>query len=486
MLTGILTTRSNFQIGTGELESPEDKQDPSFNSLCLDASERQNPYIPASSVRGYLRSIIEKQESEAVSNTLFGMGRQKSEAKDSGNIGLIRIYDALWDNNQADYSLKKISQTSIDPISNTAKQHQLLSHAIVPPESCFKLTIELDNVTQQQLSLLLKALNTLEKEYGGKLGKAKTSGQGEISWQLNKLDILSQQNFLEWLDFKHHQPLTEFYQNYLEIPEIKALVEDSANIYINDSTKQTTLYLNATSPILINDAEACKAEIKRREEKNKQIESENKEQQGLLFIPDLLFMQNKDSAIIPGSTIKGWVRARCRRILLTLINNEEQKPETNPDEILNQLFGSTEQQGLIEFNTATAQFTQNDIHQQTFTAIDRFTGGAKDGALYQVEAIWPQQAQFELTIRYQKIKEGWMKLLLLFVMRDAMEGGLQLGWGKSKGYGRLVVSTNDHNNWQTFYKEHCDELRLEQETLKQWQDDLQKQLGIIKQEEKAS
>ena len=33
---------------------------------------------------------------------------------------------------------------------------------------------------------------------------------------------------------------------------------------------------------------------------------------------------------------------------------------------------------------------------------------------------------------------NWWKGMLLLVLRDAMEGDLQIGWGKAKGYGTVV------------------------------------------------
>ena len=489
ILTGTLRTLSPLHIGTGneEILSNDNKsnidenssssESISYNALCLDADNQ--PYIPASSLRGYLRDIISQHQEDAL-NDLFGLARQESDNKEdinkeSGNIGALRVYDALWGVNQATSQAQLISQTSINPLTATAKEHHLLTHAVVDSNSVFDLTIELDNASQQQLTLILKALNTLGQEYGGKLGKAKTSGQGSISWEHKELKVLTEEKFIKWLEPKNTKSLSAFYQSYLVISEMNTLVEEAkAQAFVNNS-KQITVTLAAQSPILINDPKACTEIAKQREKNNKDTEKDkDKNSADLLFIPDLLFSQANKQAIIPGSSLKGWVRAQCRKILLTLINSADSTLENNldVDAIVNKLFGSTEQQGLIEFNHARASFTEDEIHQQTFTAIDRFTGGVKPGALYQAEAIWPKEP-FSLQIRYQDNKlKDWMRLLLLFMIRDAAQGDLILGWGKSKGYGRLILSSTQYSDWQSLYK------TLDAQTLEAWQNDLDKVLGL--------
>lgn len=470
ILTGTLTTQSNFHIGTGEegieTDKNNNKNDITFNTLCLDAGG--NPYIPASSLRGYLKHIIELHEGKNSStvNTLFGLARQKKDAEEAGNIGLIRVYDARWSKSQATYQQRLISQTSIDPVSNTAKEHHLLSHAVVPPQSIFNVTIEIDKVSSEHVNILLKALNTFDEKYNGKLGKAKTSGQGRASWTQTDLTVLTHEKFIEWLKDRNNKLLTDFYQNDIHIFETTA--------YKNNKHKEIKLQLTAQSPLLIVDAPFSTKETNRRKDENK------KNNNSVLFEADLFFMKQGNDAIIPGSTLKGWVRARCRKILLTLIYKTAKNKgggivsistdsvNKAVDKQIKQLFGSTEAQGLLHFSDAKIKLDDCDIHQQTFNAIDRFTGGTKDTALYNVEAIWPKKA-IPLTLQIpEEALNPWMKLLLLFVLRDAMQGDLVLGWGKSKGYGRLTMSTGQHIDWTNLYPS----LNLDPSELKSWQDDL--------------
>ncbi len=470
ILKGVITTQANFHIGTGKEEINDEQQ--SFNQLCLDSEG--NPYIPASSLRGYLRHVI-SQHASSSENKLFGLARQDSNSVETGNSGALRIYDCSWDSDKNNSQL--ISQTSIDPITATAKHHQLSTHAVIPPDSRFKVHLELDKVSEQEISVLLKALNTLSKANKGKLGKGKSTGQGECHWQLdeNGLTVLTAEQLRAWLKLKQtnrkytkklnikpERKLSDFFQP----KELSVEAFPLATTTIN-------FQLKADSPLLINNPQA----VLQREKENKKIEAFNKtvakdQQKTLLAESKLIYIQKNNKSIIPGSTLKGWVRARARRILLTLLDNKTDNlgNETWVDELMGQLFGSTQQQGCIGFDDATVEITEQDEHQQTFTAIDRFTGGAKGGALYKVEAIWPKNS-FKGQIHYPADKlQGWMKLLLLYILKDSMEGDLVLGWGKSKGYGRLTLEQIEDKNWEQLYP------TLNPTDLEQWDNALQQKL----------
>ena len=468
ILTGTLTTQTNFHLGSGqespngkeEKESDDGSNDPgSINELCLDANN--SPYIPASSLRGYLRGVISNESGlQEIENKLFGMARQKRGAEESGNSGIVRIYDARW--KSTDYTKNLISRTSIDPVTGTAKHHHLSTHAIVPPQSIFKVVIEFDDANEDQINTLLQALKTLSPENRGKLGKGKSTGQGEMHWQQSSLKVLKEEKLKSWLNQSSIKPnnkgwqsnkatiekkLEQFFIDYTISGEIKPFTSSLSNIKI---------YLKANSPILVNDPHA----VKHREQEN-----ENKKEAST---PDCIYMKRKGSAIIPGSTLKGWVRARCRRILLSISENSN---ETIADTMLEEIFGHTNQQSTLYFDDAEVEVNEDKhLHKQTFNAIDRFTGGVKPHALYNVEAIWPDDT-FITHIHYQKEKlKGWMKLLLLYVIRDSMEGDLVLGWGKSKGYGRLTLSTDRHENWDKQYQ------AINQNDLTAWNHELEQKL----------
>lgn len=463
LLKGILTTQSELHIGTGDETDFENAYDEthSYNDICHDIDGR--PYIPASTLRGYLRNIVEKHEDETIAEILFGTARQKTDSKDQGKAGLLRVYDARWQsapNFKINESLK--TKTSIEPLTATSKDFQLSTHALVPANSRFLVHIEMDKLDQAHVESVLKALNTLGEKYQGQIGKSKTDGMGKMQWQLSELKTLSEAQLKKWLRNDNDQI------NYQEKNELSKIIET-----YNNPQKRLTFNLNALSPLLMIDSDL--GDLKRKQWKANGSKEEDKPY-------DHYFTKTANSAIIAGSSLKGWARARCRKILLTLITQDcPTKPEQEKaDKLTDQLFGHTNQRGLISFHNAKSEFEDNDIHHQTFIAVDRFTGGVKDGALFNVEAIWPQNS-FQGEISYDENKlQGWMKLLLLFVIRDAMQGDLVLGWGKSRGYGQLTASTEIHTDWQNFSK------LLDDQTLAKWQEELNQQIQLHAQQEQAA
>ncbi len=460
IISGSLITKSNFHIGTGKQETG--KEQTLFNQLCLDNNGK--PYIPASSLRGYLRSIFSQLE-RVNENKIFGIARQASDKDHAGNSGSIRIYDCRWDSDG--YNSQFISQASIDPVTGTAKHHHLATHAIIPPNSRFKVDIELDDASEEDLNDILKALQTLSKENKGKLGQGKSTGQGECHWELEKqcIKVLTEEKLKQWLTQKTTQEKSKRYkkkatvkeekrlETYFETLEVKTLDSFSPRFAIID------IHLSAKSPLLINDTQA----VQHRIEENKNTQN---------TVPDLIYTKRNNQVIIPGSTLKGWARARSRRILLTMLmaNKDAEQAEKIADDLNGQLFGSTHKQGCINFEDAKVKIENEDVHQQTFNAIDRFNGGTKEGALYNVEAIWPDK-QFTGSVYTVHKLQNWMKLLLLYTLKDSMEGDLVLGWGKSKGYGRLTLSLAEHKNWESLYRA----LNIT-EQLAQWDESLQQVL----------
>ncbi|MGH8498417.1 MAG: RAMP superfamily CRISPR-associated protein, partial [Methylococcales bacterium] len=495
---------SNLHIGSGEEKSIADEES-LYNEWVVDANGL--PYIPASSLRGWLRSRIENLD---ICKKLFGLARQKAESDDAGNSGHARIYDALI--NREHPMARILSRTSIDPLTAAAKEHHLASHRVIEPGAEFSVHIELDHPEKAESEALLGALAGFGTASDWRLGQGKSIGQGKLSWQLGEVRVLRKENLKQWLRkssiaasrpqqrraryrkldvfdrMEHNQnALLDFFK-----------VETFSVQYPLSKWDSRELALQVESPILINDPERVKArekqyeilksellgdktpqsfeELKQRidasisllkdfddprwvceirshlvafrthcdkceDPHNKTVLKELFDQVLNQFhkpnLPDEMYMRHRQGACIPGSTLKGWVRGQCRKILLTL---QDVKDDKTVDGMLNEIFGDTDRDPQrVRFDDALSDVDEEkELHAQTFNAVDRFTGGVKPGALFNVEAIWPKA--FRGTIHYRAERlEDWMKILLLYVLRDAEEGDLVLGWGKSKGYGRLTL-----------------------------------------------
>ena len=105
-----------------------------------------------------------------------------------------------------------------------------------------------------------------------------------------------------------------------------------------------------------------------------------------------------------------------------------------------QLFGNSRRGSRLWVADGTWQLPSLNINQwqvQDFLAIDRFTGGGMDGAKFDAAPLVGAQFQTALTLHNPQAWElGWLAL----VLRDLAAGGMRLGFGAAKGYGKATVS----------------------------------------------
>lgn len=155
-------------------------------------------------------------------------------------------------------------------------------------------------------------------------------------------------------------------------------------------------------------------------------------------MPDAVQLKslNKDW-VIPGSSLKGAIRARAERIVNTL-------GLKNADTIITELFGNVcdEQQledarkGRIRVQEIYLSPKDFIAEQQTRIKIDRFTNGAMDGCLFNSMPIFIQAEGkiIEMNIEIDNYKEYEPGLLLL-VLKDLWSGDLPVGGEKNIGRG---------------------------------------------------
>ena len=152
-------------------------------------------------------------------------------------------------------------------------------------------------------------------------------------------------------------------------------------------------------------------------------------------------MMSGDSYVIPGTTMKGVLRHRSRRILDVLGIG---------DDFLDELMGSA-----AEGKKKKSRFLVDEVYfrdgvipaLQSRNRIDRFTGGTMDSALFTEEPVWQKEPDKPvLHIHYEILKnpdgEATAKAeaeagLALFLLKDLWTGHLAVGGEKSIGRGML-------------------------------------------------
>lgn len=130
--------------------------------------------------------------------------------------------------------------------------------------------------------------------------------------------------------------------------------------------------------------------------------------------------------------------------------------EGNNNEAVKQLFGYIDAQGAnhrgkILFSDLFVE-SQNACSEKVIphVAIDRFTGGALDGALFSEKTVYGPDAHMELHILCPVVEDECINRSLQLALEDICKGLLPLGGGVNRGNGTFVG--NLKKNSETVYE----------------------------------
>lgn len=471
---------------------------------CFCKDKQGMPYIPASSLRGFFRGIItaiDDAKSQQDLSSLFGCASpereaQEAELKDKGSSGLdfhsrLRVYDARWDKSRSTNALTPevaaeiTTHVAINPVTRTAEESLLYSKEQVPAGEYFSCVIEIDRVSKDELTLFMRLLETLSQpSLSHRLGAGANKLQGQLLWRNTRLGtdaktkpfvkVIDRKAFQKWLN----PPKKSQGDRSSKVPSNFSAQADFIN-YPNlevfnliDKGVEIPLTIYPQSPLLLPDANKSKPKKSDKDGTSSWKEGDPDEQ-GLIasrycqqtkkYIPRL---------IIPASSLLGAFRAQCRKILMTLAIEHFQQSVSKQDtpdyrvqalavdEMMQQYFGRTGKRSLIWLSEAqSSPDAQFEEHPQFFNAIDRFTGGGADGALFNTMAYTCDKMQCTLRLQAALFTKptqadastniGGLALVLL-ALRDAVEGDITVGTGGAYQYGHnlMAVKDTEKGQWQ--------------------------------------
>lgn len=181
------------------------------------------------------------------------------------------------------------------------------------------------------------------------------------------------------------------------------------------------------------------------------------------FVRTLHPESGEPTVYFPGSSLKGAFRSHVERILRTRLGDD---PETCCDPLGRQscgrrvenlsrgqrltpaeeyrelcyacrIFGHTVHAGHFIAADAYPKKPLNILPVRQGVAIDRFSGASQTNALFDMEVA--VEGQFELKLALVNF-ELWQVGLLALTLRDLAEGRLLLGFGKSRGLGKVNLA----------------------------------------------
>lgn len=415
---GLLTPTA---LGNGDAESLTDMP------LLLDtAGDQPLPLLTGASIAGALRNYLrayeqgfytaEDKNKAGLAKELFGAVKGDTGTGDDGDTGgeqsRLIVDDAL-----AEFPTRAEVRDGvrIDGRTRTAEDKFKYDLELLPAGVVFPLRFELliseeadEAMLKRALALALHGLEAGEIDLGGR----KTRGFGRCAaeqWRVTTYNLRdSRADLLAWLAADHHgwgyalPPASVRTGSAAEALGAELPNADQRRVF----SIQATFALE--SPMLIRSEEALENGVQ----------------------PDVAHLHNSQGQpVVPGTSLAGVLRARAARIVNTLGLSLD----------LDGLFGRDMHQNKGQPSASRLIASESPIQGgrtlvQNRVAIDRFSGGALDTALFEEAPQVGGDVALAITIREPSAAE---KGLLLLLLKDLWTGDLPIGGTSSIGRGRL-------------------------------------------------
>ena len=361
----------------------------------------------AGALRGYLLSCVGEEAQVA---KLLGGARQNDDGEQSALI----VEDALATAQvepelviRDGVRLERESRTAAD----TAKYDLELLAAGTRFDLSFELIIRETDNAEELKQLLATALAGLAGEIhlGGR--KRRGYGQCEVTdWQVVSYKLDTAVGLLGWL--QHPRQFSA--KTGLELLG-KPLASQRHQLTIEATFEIATSVLIRTEPA-------------------SPLGPDHVHLSGKVRGQDGLWEKNRP--ILSGTSLAGALRAQAGRIARTLDKSDK---FSRSEELLNKLFGQMLENNNYQATASRVAVREVPIEEgeawvQSRVAIDRFTGGALETALFAEQPHFGGRFTLHLSVRRpSKAQMG----LLFFVLRDWWTGFSPIGGEVSVGRGRL-------------------------------------------------
>ncbi|MGB3510611.1 MAG: RAMP superfamily CRISPR-associated protein [Microcoleaceae cyanobacterium] len=397
-------------LGSGDAEGPTDL-------MLMRDSISSHVLLTGTSIAGALRNYLheyengygENEESNSLSTYLFGARRED----DDGDQSSLIIHDSI---SSKVPKVELRDGVQINSVTGVAKDKakydlELLAEGTEFPLA-FELIVEKDKHKDENrlLSALTIALEGLENSQI-RIGMKKRRGFGRCyvsQWQVWQFNLEESQDRIAWLLFDRECTSNLQTGKISDILKPSKKCPDKRQRFTMKATFKLVGSLLIRSSQFSNEA-----------------------------APDVVHLKSsrngKEENILSGTSLAGVLRHRAEKIVNTLGNNQK---------IINDVFGMVEKDNkdakssrlLVEESVIknVNELVQNRI------AIDRFTGGAFYGALFDEQPIFgKEETCVTLKLELRQPKDCEIGLLLL-LLKDLWTSDLPVGSESSIGRGRLA------------------------------------------------
>lgn len=466
----ILQTKTPLHCGGGS--------DPS-----LDQPVNRDSYglwrIQGSSVAGILRSYIKDAEPK-LEDILFGHQNRNFSSLDQ-SASLVWCSDASLLDFDDDFAFKKIASgkdigfgvgpfvrdhVNIDLEKGTATDGGKYDEEIVPPGVKFAIELKLDGWNEElsadKSDAFLKLCSAIKQgliTFGGKT----VSGYGKVVCtyaEVKELNLKNKDDLETYLNLSDSPVFADNEGHSVELLKVDDFTSKDGSLY----TGKLVLPLVSNGPILVGGTNSKDSEVDM-----------------VCLMTPILDDKKKDyiyKYTISGSSLRGVIRHRVFDILKALDKDNESSDE------LNSIFGSVSGK-----NGSAGHIKCSDIYLDVdkaqhvqHVAIDRFTGGAIDGALFDEAPVWESGLLLKTEIEFTDLT-ALQTAVLMHALLDICTGDAPIGGGTNRGNGVVRIKDLDKGILSALQNveakvSHGKEILdvKDQAQLNQWLDDLDGEL----------
>lgn len=355
--------------------------------IIIEDLEKNNVYLPGTTMAGAFRSYIKNNINEKLANELFGF---------DNNMSKILIYDSYAE--LKSYEVRPA--VNINSFTGSSKDNGKFERSYIGAGHKFNVNFEIYaedlEKKQQYKDAIYKILSAID--HGDiMMGSYKSIGAG-----LFKIEDIQEME----TDLNDKKQL---FNHLKRMDNFKRLKKE--NILTSYSLNTVTFELlgNMKTPILVKGYDSL--------DYNK-ADGEN-------------IINSKGEYFIPGSSIKGVIRNEGAKIL----------KYAKKDKLVDDLFGSSKdsnKKSASKVKFFDAIISDNKISTYNRIKIDKFTGGVRKGALLNEQ---PLMGKIKLVSKYTFTNEDNVSkseiALLAIIFKNIAIGQIPFGSGSSIGRGRI-------------------------------------------------
>lgn len=411
--------------------------------LLTDSLDDKMPLLTGSSIAGALRSYVREREhgfrqqidrytqaNQSASVLLFGSNKGNEYGEQSALI----VEDAYGKN----AAIELRDGVRLEGASRTSAEGALFTIEMWKAGTTFPLRFELIVRENDDTFKLKRALATALvgfKDGGVTLGSRKRRGYGQTSatgWRVKEYDLTNAGELLDWIATGASE-LSGFSQ-----PDIVQAL--GVGETITDQRRMFRLKgeFSLDGSLLIRSGSGPDSE----QEAAKTTDSQH---------PDMIHLHSArllptdgtrgQMPIVSGTSLAGALRARAFKIARFIAPPTGEGKKAGND-LIEHLFGADMEKSVMpEASRITASEhvvseAKNTLVQNR-VSLDRFTGGARDGALFSEQPLFGGPQSRVLVDLHLANPQACEIGLLLLVLKDLWTGDLPLGGEISVGRGRL-------------------------------------------------